>query len=224
MVIRDYGKDCLTQPPTVTGNLLWLCQLYHQHYLYSMNTSLIAPLYRLLRPAIMFYTHFQYDQGGRIHLPPTYSPEYPGPRGADTNYDLSLYRWGLTTIIGIAQQYYPNDTGLPLWRDTLKRLTDYPVDTNGYMIAATVPFATSHRHFSHLMHIFPLATINFTSPSERRLAETSVDHWIGMVCQSFPAPLPTQIFAFTNTISFIVTCMGVCVRRPVSSQDFVVQQ
>lgn len=47
-------------------------------------------------------------------------------------------------------------------------------------VAQGVPFSVSHRHFSHLMMIFPLTTINWTDTAQTQLNTRSVDHWIGM--------------------------------------------
>lgn len=180
----NYGPGCLTSPPTVIGNLLWTCQLYWLHYRYSLNTTLLSNgLYPLLSKAVNYYTHLQITNSSDhvIHLPVTFSPEYPGPKGPDTNYDLALYRWGLETVVHIARDVlHTKDPSLSLWEDSLARLTDYPIDKNGYMIARGVPFNISHRHFSHLFMIWPLNLINWSNQSAVAIAEKSVDHWIGM--------------------------------------------
>ena len=59
----------------------------------------------------------------------------------------------------------------------LRDLTDYPTDTNGYMIAADVPFAQRHRHYSHLLMIYPLYLVNADQNGAEEIALRSVNHW-----------------------------------------------
>ncbi|XP_065835592.1 uncharacterized protein [Oscarella lobularis] len=179
----NYGADCLTTPPTIVGNLLWTCQLYWLHYRHSMDQSVAKGLYPILSRAVNYYTHFQIDNSSDhvVHLPTTFSPEYPGKKGPDTNYDVALYRWGLQTVIHLAKDILNNnDPRVSVWQDVLNRLTSYPVDQNGFMIADGVSFNISHRHFSHLFMIWPLNLIDWNNDTEVALAKHSVDHWIGL--------------------------------------------
>src|SRR6185295_15731381 len=50
----------------------------------------------------------------------------------------------------------------------------------GYMIGAGQPFAESHRHFSHLLMVYPLHLVDAQSAADRPLIEQSLDHWTGM--------------------------------------------
>jgi hypothetical protein len=62
----------------------------------------------------------------------------------------------------------------------LNNLTPFPTDANGYMIGAGVPFAKSHRHYSHLLMVYPLYLVNWDQTGNRTLIERSVAHWIGL--------------------------------------------
>lgn len=177
----NYGQDCLITPPTVTGNLLWVMQLYYQVYEYSLDTEVLKQMLPLFTRAVNFYLHWQIDNATdhMIHLPPTYSPEYA--TASDCNYDLALYKWALTTIINICDNILHVTTPtLPAWRDTLRRLTPQPVGPDGFLIGAGVPLSSSHRHASHLFSIFPLRTLNLSDAGDMDLAVRSVDHWIGL--------------------------------------------
>ena len=73
-----------------------------------------------------------------------------------------------------------SDPLLPKWKETLEKLTPYPVDEKtGLMIGRGVPLAQSHRHFSHLLMIYPLYLMNWEQPENRALIEKSLNHWIG---------------------------------------------
>ncbi|GAB3914058.1 hypothetical protein GCM10029964_124700 [Kibdelosporangium lantanae] len=76
----------------------------------------------------------------------------------------------------------------------LDTLVPYQVDANGYMIGAGVPFAKSHRHYSHMLQIYPLYEVTWEQPENRALIETSLNHWI-----SFEGAL--QGYSFTGAAS-----------------------
>lgn len=47
------------------------------------------------------------------------------------------------------------------------------------MIGADIPFAKSHRHYSHLLAVYPLYEVTGRTPDERALIERSLAHWVG---------------------------------------------
>ncbi|WP_409464103.1 glycosyl hydrolase family 95 catalytic domain-containing protein [Amycolatopsis sp. GA6-003] len=171
------GKD--TPTPEV-GNLTWALHNVWLTYRHTMDRQLLRdPLFPLLRKAINYYLHFLAPGAdGRLHLPATFSPEY-GVNAPDTNYDLALIRWGCRTLLDSARELRIADPLAGKWREVLATLTDYPADENGYMIGAGVPFAKSHRHYSHLLQIYPLYEITWEQPEHREIIETSLNHWVG---------------------------------------------
>jgi hypothetical protein len=62
------------------------------------------------------------------------------------------------------------------------------------MIGAGVPFAKSHRHYSHMLMVYPLYEITWEQPSMRGLIDTSLKHWI-----SFQGAL--QGYSYTGAAS-----------------------
>jgi hypothetical protein len=215
----DYGPNCTTSPPSITGNMLWILQIIERRAAVTANSTMLSDvLFPMLRQAVNFYSHFEINHtttaDGRTHLPETFSPEFMY-RGPDTNYDLQLYRWGLTTVIDLVKRGLgqPHPEELLRWTEELDTLVPYPVDDNGLMIAHGVPLNVSHRHFSHLMTIWPLRTLNFSDPLDLDLAITSVDHWVGLpgALTGFCRPAMSQMSvqfgrreaAFTN-ISFLL--------------------
>ena len=95
---------------------------------------------------------------GFYHLGRGYSDEYG--YAEDPNLDLQMLRWGLETLVASAERLKIEDPLLPKWKEILKKLVPYPVDEHGLMIGSDVPFAKPHRHYSHLLGIFPLYVIN----------------------------------------------------------------
>ncbi|TWP53279.1 Tat pathway signal sequence domain protein [Lentzea tibetensis] len=186
------GKDV---PTPEVGNLAWTMHNVWLSYRHTMDERILRNvLFPLLRRAINYYFHFlTKGADGKLHLPFTFSPEY-GVNAADCNYDLSLIRWGCQTLIDSAKTLRINDPLAGKWREVLDTLTPYPVDQNGYMIGAGVPFAKSHRHYSHLLQVYPLYEVTWENAANRQLIETSLNHWI-----SFEGAL--QGYTFTGAAS-----------------------
>jgi hypothetical protein len=49
-----------------------------------------------------------------------------------------------------------------------------------------VPLKVAHRHFSHLLMIYPLGLESWEDEQARPLIEKSVDHWVGLLPLSNP--------------------------------------
>jgi hypothetical protein len=160
------------------GNLPWALHNVWLHYRHTMDDSLLRdPLFPLLRRSVNYYRHFLTNGAdGHLHLPATHSPEYG--EAPDCNYDLSLLRWGCQTLLWINDRLSLNDPLAPEWRRILDTLAPFPEsDTEGFLIGAGVPYATSHRHFSHLMMIYPLHLVTPDQPGGRERIERSIAHW-----------------------------------------------
>jgi hypothetical protein len=77
-----------------------------------------------------------------------------------------------------------NELGLsdPLsarWQEVLTRLTPPPTDESGaLMIGRDVPYDKSHRHFSHLLGIYPIPLLPKELPQSRALMERSIEQWL----------------------------------------------
>lgn len=176
------------------GNMTWVMHNCYMQYRYTMDEELLREkIFPLLKKSINLYRHILKEgDDGKLHLPPTASPEYGS--AADCNYDLSLLRWGCQALIDSCATLEIDDPLLPVWEDILARLTDYPRDDTGFLIGRDVPYAKSHRHYSHLLMIYPLCTFTPDDPAKRPLIEKSLLHW-----QSLPAKLAG--YSFTGSSS-----------------------
>ncbi|MEV4113538.1 Tat pathway signal sequence domain protein [Nonomuraea sp. NPDC049695] len=161
------------------GDLTWALHNVWLTYRHTMDERLLRDtVFPLLRRAINYYLHFlAAGADGKLHLPSTLSPEYPVTPPQDTNYDLALIRWGCQTLIESAERLRIDDPLKAKWREVLDTLVDYPADANGFMIGGSTPYAQSHRHYSHLLMIYPLYLVNWDQPEHRELIEKSVAHW-----------------------------------------------
>jgi hypothetical protein len=183
---RSSSYDCIRTLKGAAGeergDLTWALHNYWLQYRYSGDETLLRErLYPILKRAIAYYLHLlKPGDDGKLHLPVSISPEYPD-QAPDTNYDLSLLRWGLQTLLAIQERFGLKDPLAATWRDTLAKLTPFPVDpATGYMVGAGVPFAKSHRHYSHLFMVYPLHLVDPESAHDRPLIEQSLDHWLGL--------------------------------------------
>lgn len=164
------------------GGLTWALHDVWLQYRYSMDESLLREVvYPYLTRSINYYRHFlEAGPDGRLHLPTTNSPEYDD-MGPDCNFDLSLIRWGCRTLLWINDRLKLNDPLVPEWKNILEKLAPFPGnETDGFYIADGVPFAKSHRHFSHLLMIYPLYLVNGEQPGGREQVEKSVGHWLSL--------------------------------------------
>ncbi|WJV50432.1 glycosyl hydrolase family 95 catalytic domain-containing protein [Streptomyces flavofungini] len=159
-----------TSPNDHTGNLTWALHNAWVTYRHHMDDDVLRHVIRpVLTKAVNYYArHLTEGSDGRLHLPETRSPEYAN--AADCTYDLSLLRWGVTTLLDSARRLRVSDPHEKRWRDIRHRLVPYHENENGVMIGAGVPLAESHRHYSHLLWLYPL---------QEKLDRRTFDHWAG---------------------------------------------
>jgi alpha-L-fucosidase 2 len=186
--------------PRERSNLIWTMHNYWLHYRHNMDQTMLRErLFPVLKASVNYLLH-QLTPGkdGKLHLPEATSPEYPKP-APDTNYDHALLRWGCQTLLAIDKRLALGDPLAARWRDTLARLAPYPVGDTGYLIGRDQPLAVSHRHFSHLLMIYPLHLVTGQTPAERALIEKSLAHWIG-----FEGALEGYSFVGASAISSLL--------------------
>lgn len=163
------------------GNLTWMLYYYWQYCIYKPDSNeLLTKFFPLLKRSIAYYSHIIYKgNDNKWHLPLTASPEYKPAK--DCNYDLSLLNWGLNTLLTINQQYNLKDSLQNHWEDVLQNLIEYPTDNEqGFIIGQDVKLESSHRHYSHLLMIYPLHLVHWEQPENRSLIEKSINHWLGL--------------------------------------------
>ncbi|WP_323451780.1 glycosyl hydrolase family 95 catalytic domain-containing protein [Streptomyces yaizuensis] len=158
------------------GNLPWALHNVWLSYRHTLDRRILADvLYPLLRRSTNYYLHFLTPGAdGRLHLPKTFSPEYGS--APDCHYDLALLRWSCATLLETVRLLKRSDPLESRWREVLARLADYPVDDKGFMVGAGVP---SHRHYSHLLAVYPLYLVTWDQEEHRELIARSLQHWIG---------------------------------------------
>ena len=159
------------------GDLPWTMFYYWEYYRYTMDDRLLRDrVYPLLGRAIGNYLGYvEKGADGKYHLPKTHSPELATV--PDANFDLALLRWGLQSLIWSAERLKIDDPRLPRWRDVLTNLTPFPQDSTGLLVGRDRPWKESHRHYSHLLSIYPLGILTPDSAAGRALIERSLATW-----------------------------------------------
>lgn len=184
-----FNNTCLTAPggkgnATATGNLMWVLQQWHNVYRYNgFDDAELAKLFPLLARAVAYYTHITHTNStdGKLHIEKTVSPEYGST--TDVNYDIALLKWGLAAVLDAAAKGFPaatSDARLPVWKRMNETLVGYQTDqATGFLIGSGMELAHGHRHFSHLMMIFPLKQLDLdNNAADKAIAEQSLDHWM----------------------------------------------
>lgn len=162
------------------GNLTWTMFYYYQYYAYSKDhKELKQHIYPLLKRSVnhLLY-HLKKDEQGILHLPSSFSPEYK--YAEDANYALSSLRWGLETLVNLNKKEGIQDADLEKWEGVLENLVPYPVNETGFMIGKEVSLTSSHRHYSHLMMIYPYHLITPLNAANKALIEQSLNHWLSL--------------------------------------------
>jgi hypothetical protein len=181
--LRGEGT-CAPQNYINPGDFTWALFNYWQQFRYSMDDAFVTnqsrhAFYPLLKGSINLYLHLlQPGDDGKLHLPLLHSPEYCPDGDVDNNYNLSLLRWGCATLLDLNMRYGFNDSQRPEWERVLRNLVAYPQNEHGFMIGATVPFARSHRHWSHLLMVWPLHMLSVEQPENKALVEKTMNHWL----------------------------------------------
>jgi len=165
---------------TKLGDFAWAMHNYWLQYSYAGDWKSIEQKWvpKAMKIA-KAYEAFQFrDSTGRIQLVPMGSPEYNGFKPyPNTNYNLAILRWLLNTLVQSCEKSgtYPDEVAQ--WKKKLADLIPFPTDKNGLMIGSTQPVDMSHRHYSHLLALYPLFQLNPDDAADRELVDKSVTHW-----------------------------------------------
>lgn len=176
---RTSSYDCVSPVGKEHGLLMWTMLYYWKYCQYNnelerMRTKFLP----LMKLAVNYYRYLLIEgEDGQLHLPVSYSPEYG--EAADCNFELSLLRWGCSTLVKAAEMCGVQDTLVDESRRILDRLAPYPQDKDGMMIGKDVKLTYGHRHYSHLLMFYPLGNLPLDVPENADLAKRSILYWLG---------------------------------------------
>jgi alpha-L-fucosidase 2 len=177
--------------PTVA---CWLSHHFYLHWRYTMDSEFLEQkAYPWIKDVAIFLDQLAVREDGKRKLPLSSSPEiFNNSRKAwfaeTTNFDLALIRWTYEKAAEMARELNLTEEALK-WEQILSEWPRLAIDPEtGLMFSPSVPYAESHRHFSHLMGFHPLGLIDFSNGEKDReiiqntlknLAEVGPDYWTG---------------------------------------------
>ncbi|MGN6490369.1 MAG: glycosyl hydrolase family 95 catalytic domain-containing protein [Agriterribacter sp.] len=178
--------------PTVSS---WLAQHYYLQWRYGMDKQFLKEkAYPFVKDVCTFLEAISVKEAnGLRRLPLSSSPEINDNRISawflqNTNYDLALMKLAFTAAIEMAEALQLKEE-VAGWQQTLSEFGDYSItENNELMFAPGLPYAQSHRHFSHLMAIHPLGLIKWEDGAKAQsiikntialLDKVGPDYWCG---------------------------------------------
>jgi len=162
------------------GNLVWVMLYYYRYFQYSGDEKeLREKIYPLLKRSVNYLMHLlTKDEKGIYHLPKSHSPEFADAE--DAHYTLAGLIWGLQTLLELNEKFRFSDAEPRRWKEVLQNLVPLHANEKGFMIGKDVELTSSHRHYSHLMAIYPYRLLNMDDPAHRKITQQSIDHWHSM--------------------------------------------
>ncbi|WP_372772878.1 glycoside hydrolase family 95-like protein [Mangrovibacterium sp.] len=181
-LIDDYGDAMLKNrfSGSSLGDYAWALHNYWLIYSYKGDWEAIQQKWvpKAMDIAKIYEGKQVTNEKGQIELVAMGSPEYKGfEKFKNTNYNLAILRWLLNALIESNEKAGANLAEVEMWKQTLDNLIPYPVDENGLMIGSDQAVDMSHRHYSHLLALYPLFQLDPDSPEDMALVDKSVVHW-----------------------------------------------
>lgn len=163
--------------PTMT---IWAAQSFDEYYLYTGDEAFLRerayPFFKGVGNAIYGLLE---EREGKLYLPLSSSPEiYDATPQAylkpNSNFDLALMRYLYKTLIGYAEALGEKEES-EKYVGILNKLDDISISKDGgVMLDSTQKLQESHRHFSHLMCLYPLHLINFDTEEHTQIYENTL--------------------------------------------------
>lgn len=188
--------------PTMT---IWAAQSFDEYYLYTGDEKFLKnrayPFFKKVGQAIKGLLT---EKNGKLYLPVSSSPEiFDNARKAylepNSNFDLSLLIYLFKTLKRYAEKLGENAEE---YEEILGKLDDLAIDDSGVvMLDKTRYLPESHRHFSHVMCLYPLHLINYDTEEHKKIYENTIKnleilgtgYWVG-----FSFPMSAQIYAMAK--------------------------
>ncbi len=162
------------------GDFTWTMHNYWLQLRYNGDWKVLSEkwLPKARQIAQLYEKRLIRNAAGLLEMQPMESPEYEGFKTyKNSTYNLALYRWLLGAMIECAGKNKLELPEIAAWKQTQKDLVPFAVNENGLMIGSEQPFDKSHRHYSHLLGLYPLFVLNPDNENDRQLVDKSVVHW-----------------------------------------------
>ncbi len=188
--------------PTMT---IWAAQSFDEYYLYTGDENFLKTrAYPFFKEVGEAFLGLLKEKNGKLYLPLSSSPEiYDNTPKAylkpNSNFDQALLIYLYKTLLGYAEKL-GKDRGR--YEVILSKLDSIAVDEEGVVLLdKTQRLPESHRHFSHLMCMYPLHLLNYDKEDDKRIYKNTLLHleqlgsgwWAG-----FSFAMSAQIYAMAQ--------------------------
>lgn len=185
--------------PTLT---IWVAQSFVDYYLYTDDKKFLKNvLYPFLCGVGKAIRQLLVEEDGKLRLRLSTSPEIYEEKQENflrpnTNFDLSLLIYLYSNLSKFSKELGKDSLE---YDEVLNKLDDIAITDEGVIMLnkdQVLPF--SHRHFSHLMCLYPLHIINYDTELNKKIYEQSMlqieqlgtGWWVG-----FSFPVCAQLYA-----------------------------
>ncbi len=179
------------------GNSAFLAHNYWLHCLYSKDTEFLRKkaLPIIEKSFLAYYNLLYKGKDGKLHIPYSYSPEYyegyVNAYDEDSNIDIALLKFLTSSIVKAHKELRIENSITKKALYVKENIVDFQVEgplknrineinwRKRLKISKNIPFRMSHRHFSHLLSIYPLGILSIEhSKKERELIRGSIEEVI----------------------------------------------
>ena len=188
--------------PTLT---IWVAQSFVDYYLYTDDKKFLKNvLYPFLCGVGKAIRQLLVENNGKLELRLSTSPEIYEDKQENflrpnTNFDLSLLIYLYSNLSKFSKELEKDSSE---YDEVLNKLDDIAITDDGVIMLnkdQVLPF--SHRHFSHLMCLYPLHIINYDTEENKHIYEQSMlqieqlgtGWWVG-----FSFPVCAQLYAMMH--------------------------
>lgn len=188
----EYWEHDEETPADGPAKFLWGCHNYWLQYRYSMDTSLLRRLLPKLEGGInAMAAVLEEGDDGKLHIPS--GRNWENWIGKDPTGLLAVLNWALLTASHIGDKLDYDEEKIARWDSLKANLVSYPTGTypdgntglllgrefhsirQGSFHFSEIPLP--HRHWTHLLMIFPLHTMTWEEEDKRELIRNSIDYW-----------------------------------------------
>ncbi len=187
--------------PTMT---IWTAQSFDEYYLYTGDEDFLKErAFPFLEKIAQGMLALLEEREGKLYLPVSTSPEIHDARKEaylqpNSNFDLALLRYLFITVIKYCKYLGKDHTMYAL---TLEKLDNIAVIDGCISLDSHEKLKQSHRHFSHLMCLYPLHLLNYDTEENKELYRKSLleierlgtGEWVG-----FSFAMCAQIYAMAE--------------------------
>ena len=158
-----------------------------RHWRFTRNRRFLAERFvPMLREVCRFHLDYLQEVDGRLIIQPSISPENRIPErengqfGTNSTCDLAHFRFVFETVIETSALLGLNGDRLAdEARAALAKLAPYPTTASGALTELEdYEWTKGHRHFSHLLAVYPLGLITPETPELWRAARLALEKFV----------------------------------------------